>query len=126
MDRDSARPAMRTIPRYPAGGRKPSAGGVFSNPRLVEVGNARKIPLGGRVESAHLLSRRSVHGICSDACGVQPFSRPYRVLGVTVHRITASKVVVDFPIYGMKSRSIKNTFLRAATGGLLERDAADR
>ena len=35
-------------------------------------------------------------------------------------------MVVEFPIYGGKSRSLKNTFIRAATGGLLARDAADR
>jgi len=35
-------------------------------------------------------------------------------------------MVVEFPIYGGKSRSLKNTFIRAATGGMLARDAADR
>ncbi|MFZ4542305.1 MAG: ABC transporter ATP-binding protein [Rickettsiales bacterium] len=35
-------------------------------------------------------------------------------------------MMVEFPIYGGKSRSLKNTFIRAATGGLLARDAADR
>ena len=35
-------------------------------------------------------------------------------------------MMVEFPIYGGNSRSLKNTFIRAATGGLLARDAADR
>jgi lipopolysaccharide transport system ATP-binding protein len=34
--------------------------------------------------------------------------------------------MVEFPIYGGSSRSIKTTFVRAATGGVLARDAADR
>ena len=41
-------------------------------------------------------------------------------------RIIADSIVVDFPIYGGQSRSLKNTFMRTATGGLLARDAADR
>lgn len=40
--------------------------------------------------------------------------------------VIAENLVVEFPIYGGKSRSLKNTFIRAATGGLLARDAADR
>jgi lipopolysaccharide transport system ATP-binding protein len=40
--------------------------------------------------------------------------------------IVADNIVVDFPIYGAKSRSLKNTFMRSATGGLLARDSADR
>lgn len=40
--------------------------------------------------------------------------------------IKASDMVVEFPIYGTKSRSLKNTVLRAATGGALAADAADR
>jgi lipopolysaccharide transport system ATP-binding protein len=40
--------------------------------------------------------------------------------------VVAKNLVVEFPIYGGKSRSLKNTFIRAATGGLLARDAADR
>jgi lipopolysaccharide transport system ATP-binding protein len=40
--------------------------------------------------------------------------------------VTAKDVVVEFPIYGTKSRSLKHTFIRAATGGVLARDAADR
>ena len=35
-------------------------------------------------------------------------------------------MIVEFPVYGGKSRSLKNTFIRAATGGLLARDAADQ
>lgn len=35
-------------------------------------------------------------------------------------------VVVEFPIYSGTSRSIKTTFVRAATGGVLARDASDR
>jgi lipopolysaccharide transport system ATP-binding protein len=38
----------------------------------------------------------------------------------------AEDVVVDFPIYGGRSRSLKTAFVRAATGGTLGRDAADR
>lgn len=41
-------------------------------------------------------------------------------------RIVANNIVVEFPIYGGGSRSLKNTFIRAATGGLLAKDAADR
>lgn len=41
-------------------------------------------------------------------------------------RIIAQDIVVDFPIYGSQSRSLKKTFVRAATGGLLAKDAADR
>jgi lipopolysaccharide transport system ATP-binding protein len=40
--------------------------------------------------------------------------------------VIANNLVIEFPIYGGKSRSLKNTFIRAATGGLLARDAADR
>jgi lipopolysaccharide transport system ATP-binding protein len=40
--------------------------------------------------------------------------------------IKASEIVVDFPIYGGKSRSLKSAVMRTATGGLLARDAADR
>jgi lipopolysaccharide transport system ATP-binding protein len=43
-----------------------------------------------------------------------------------VSRISAETLVVEFPIYGTKSRSLKNTVIRAATGGILARDAADR
>lgn len=39
---------------------------------------------------------------------------------------SARNVVVDFSIYGTKSRSLKSTMLRAATGGALATDAADR
>ncbi len=41
-------------------------------------------------------------------------------------KVVATDVVVEFPIYGAQSRSLKNTFIRAATGGILARDAADR
>lgn len=41
-------------------------------------------------------------------------------------RVSARNVVVEFPIYGTQSRSLKNTFIRSATGGMLARDAADR
>lgn len=40
--------------------------------------------------------------------------------------VRAQDIVVEFPIYGAQSRSLKNTFLRAATGGILARDAAER
>ena len=41
-------------------------------------------------------------------------------------RVRAENIVVDFPIYGAKSRSLKNTFIRTATGGLLAKDASER
>lgn len=40
--------------------------------------------------------------------------------------VSARDLVVDFPIYGARSRSLKNTVIRAATGGMLARDAAER
>lgn len=40
--------------------------------------------------------------------------------------ISARDLVIEFPIYGAKSRSVKNTMLNAATGGVLAADAADR
>jgi lipopolysaccharide transport system ATP-binding protein len=40
--------------------------------------------------------------------------------------VVASNIVVEFPIYGGTSRSIKNAFIRAATGGRLAKDAAER
>jgi len=45
---------------------------------------------------------------------------------LNVTSVVAKNMMVEFPIYGGKSRSLKNTFIRAATGGLLARDAADR
>src|SRR2546422_2629933 len=39
--------------------------------------------------------------------------------------IKASDLVVEFPIYGGSSRSLKKSFIRAATGGVLATDAAD-
>lgn len=41
-------------------------------------------------------------------------------------QISVDNIVVDFPIYGGKSRSLKSAVMRTATGGLLARDAADR
>ena len=41
-------------------------------------------------------------------------------------RVVATDIAVEFPIYGAQSRSLKNTFIRAATGGILARDAAQR
>ncbi len=41
-------------------------------------------------------------------------------------QIIARDIVVDFPIYGAKSRSLKNTFIHTATGGMLARDAGER
>jgi lipopolysaccharide transport system ATP-binding protein len=40
--------------------------------------------------------------------------------------VTATNLMVEFPIYGARSRSLKHTFIRAATGGTLARDSADR
>jgi len=40
--------------------------------------------------------------------------------------IVADGLFVDFPIYGTNSRSFKKALFRAATGGLIARDAADR
>src|SRR6185436_10249642 len=39
--------------------------------------------------------------------------------------VRAENVIVDFPIYGAKTRSLKSTFLNAATGGRLARDAKE-
>jgi lipopolysaccharide transport system ATP-binding protein len=41
-------------------------------------------------------------------------------------RIVAENMSVEFPIYGLKSRSLKNAVLHTATGGLLASDAAKR
>jgi lipopolysaccharide transport system ATP-binding protein len=43
-----------------------------------------------------------------------------------VSTVRVKDIVVDFPIYGSQTRSLKNTFIRAATGGMLARDAAER
>lgn len=40
--------------------------------------------------------------------------------------IRAQDVVVEFPIYGGTSRSLKNKVMHAATGGLLAKDVAER
>jgi len=40
--------------------------------------------------------------------------------------IRADNIVIDFPIYGSRSRSLKNTVIRAATGGALATDASER
>ena len=40
--------------------------------------------------------------------------------------VAANKLVVEFPIYGASSRSMKKTVIRAATGGALATDAAHR
>lgn len=40
--------------------------------------------------------------------------------------IVINQLTVDFPIYGAGSRSLKNTFLRSATGGRVARDASDK
>lgn len=39
--------------------------------------------------------------------------------------VRAENLVVDFPIYGAKTRSLKSTFINAATGGRLARDAKE-
>jgi lipopolysaccharide transport system ATP-binding protein len=41
-------------------------------------------------------------------------------------RISVHDLHVEFPIYGGRSRSLKNTVLRAATGGLIAEDASHR
>lgn len=41
-------------------------------------------------------------------------------------QVVAKDVVIEFPIYGAQSRSLKKAFIRAATGGILARDAAER
>lgn len=41
-------------------------------------------------------------------------------------RIRARDLVVEFPIYGGRGRSLKSVFIRAATGGTLARDAGER
>lgn len=40
-------------------------------------------------------------------------------------QVLAKDIVVEFPIYGAKSRSLKNTVFHAATGGRLARDAGE-
>jgi lipopolysaccharide transport system ATP-binding protein len=40
--------------------------------------------------------------------------------------IVADNIVVEFPVYGATSRSLKRAFMRTATGGLLARDLGDR
>src|SRR5436190_20946400 len=40
--------------------------------------------------------------------------------------INAKDVVVQFAVYGLGSRSLKKSLIRAATGGALARDAGDR
>ncbi|MEY4427237.1 MAG: hypothetical protein RL535_1535 [Pseudomonadota bacterium] len=40
--------------------------------------------------------------------------------------IIINNMTVDFPIYGIASRSFKNTFLRSATGGRVARNASDK
>jgi len=40
--------------------------------------------------------------------------------------IRATDLTVEFPIYGTSGRSLKKTFMRAATGGVLAKDAGDR
>ncbi len=40
--------------------------------------------------------------------------------------INAKNLIVDFPIYGAASRSLKNVVLHSATGGSLAKDASDR
>jgi lipopolysaccharide transport system ATP-binding protein len=43
-----------------------------------------------------------------------------------VAKIVAEDIYVEFPIYGVTNRSLKNAVLRAATGGLIARDSAER
>jgi lipopolysaccharide transport system ATP-binding protein len=43
-----------------------------------------------------------------------------------VAHISVSNVVVDFPLYGTSTRSLKSTFLNAATGGRIARDVSKR
>ena len=45
---------------------------------------------------------------------------------MTMPRIKADNVVVEFPIYGAKDRSFRQAFINAATGGRLARDSTDR
>jgi lipopolysaccharide transport system ATP-binding protein len=40
--------------------------------------------------------------------------------------VIAEDLTVEFPIYGLNNRSLKNTFFRAATGGVLHRDGSQR
>jgi len=40
--------------------------------------------------------------------------------------VRATDITVEFPIYGASSRSLKKSFIRAATGGVLATDAGDR
>ena len=45
---------------------------------------------------------------------------------MTMTLVRAENLVVDFPIYGSRSRSLKNTLVRAATGGNLVRGAGEK
>jgi len=47
-------------------------------------------------------------------------------LGLDMARITADKIVVDFPIYEASARSFKSAVLQTATGGLLSVNSAHR
>ena len=40
--------------------------------------------------------------------------------------VIADDITVEFPVYGLKNQSLKSTFIRAATGGILDRDASQR
>jgi len=42
-----------------------------------------------------------------------------------MERIVARDLVVEFPMYGYGNRSVRSTFLRAATGGTVARDGAN-
>lgn len=39
--------------------------------------------------------------------------------------VRADNIMVEFPIYGARSRSLKNTVIRAATGGVIAREAGE-
>ena len=52
--------------------------------------------------------------------------RARSLLGLDMTFLKADDVVVDFPIYGGHSRSLKTTLMRAATGGTLARGAGER
>jgi len=59
------------------------------------------------------------HCCCSPGIGL---ASP---IGFEMARIKAQNVCVDFAIYASSGRSVKNTVLNAATGGLIARDARD-
>src|SRR5207344_1382176 len=76
-----------------------------------------------------VLARRARHhrrGIRAHVPLFRALPLARRLLGVTMTLVRAENLVVDFPIYGSRSRSLKNTLMRAATGGNPVRGAGEK